>query len=133
MTNLDHRLLVEIDNDIQFIRVARSSNGFGNLKRDVQLRYAILKALENIGEATNKLSPQFKKEYRNGRIDFDRYKMERNYIVHQYYDTASEDYLIFLWNKYIPNEIYKLGNFVSDILTPMRKQGIRDGELEYDR
>lgn len=134
MSNLDHRLLVEIENDVNFLKVVRSTHSFGEVQRDIELRYAMLKALENIGEATHRLSFNFRKEYDpKNKINFDRYKMERNYIVHQYYDTSSTDYLIFLWNKYIPEEIFKLGNFVNEILTPLRKQGIKDGELEYER
>ena len=55
-----------------------------DLNQDIGLVLALMKSIENIGEAAGKLSDQFREEH--AAIPWDRIIGMRNRLIHAYYD-----------------------------------------------
>lgn len=81
---------------------------FEMLKNDKKTAFAIVRALEVIGEASNRIPEEIKEKYPN--IPWHKIRGLRNKIVHNYDQI---DYTI-IWN-ILQNEIPKLINQVEEI------------------
>ena len=85
-------LLKHILDELHFILDATSEKDYGAVVNDPVLSRAIIRSLEIVGEASNKLDPDFKAEFPH--IEWRKITNTRHRLIHDYFGV---DYEI-VWN-----------------------------------
>ncbi len=98
--NSDKIWLASILENIESLETFSNGFSFEEFDKDLKTKFACEKCIQNIAEASNNLSSEFKKEYKN--FPWSQMKAMRNIIAHEYFRI---DYQI-MWdviNNFIPN------------------------------
>ena len=88
----DKQRLLHILEAIDIIESFVKDVSYDDYKADLKLRLALVKLVENIGEASANFSEETKKQY--SYIDWPAIKGMRNIIIHEYFDISYE----LVWN-----------------------------------
>ncbi len=100
----DEKYLVDIKNSTEQIIIYLKEISLDEFNQDEKTQDAVIRRFEIIGEASNKLSEEFKKKYSN--IPWKQMNGLRNILIHNYcdvdlelvYNTATKDIPILLKN-----------------------------------
>ncbi len=100
----DEKYLVDIKNSTEQIIIYLKEISLDEFNQDEKTQDAVIRRFEIIGEASNKLSEEFKKKYSN--IPWKQMNGLRNILIHNYcdvdlelvYNTAIKDIPILLKN-----------------------------------
>lgn len=84
----DKERLLHILEAISIIENFSKGVSYNDYKKDLKLRLALVKLIENIGEASANFSEEIKKKY--SEIDWPAIKGMRNIIIHEYFDISYE-------------------------------------------
>jgi uncharacterized protein with HEPN domain len=109
MIKNDIIFLEHINDEILRIEKFIESNSIDIFYRDEKTIYAVLKSLENIGEAAKNVSSGFKTKYSN--IEWRTITDTRNFLVHEYFDIDLSE----IW-KTIKEDLPVLKKQIKDIL-----------------
>jgi len=109
MSSSNFKLLQHISDEISFILDATSNKGKDAVFNDPVLSRAIVRSLEIIGEASNKLDLEFKAEH--SAIEWRKIVNTRHKLIHNYFGI---DYDI-VWD-IITNKLPDLFNYVEQII-----------------
>ena len=106
MSPSNHELLEHILDEINFVLDSTASKDFDSTVNDPILSRAIIRSLEIIGEASNKIDPDFRAS--NPHVEWRKITNTRHRLIHDYFGI---DYEI-VWNIIIE----KLPELKEDIL-----------------
>lgn len=109
MTKDPNVFLIHILNEIT--RIEKFIDGYTNemFYRDEKLYYAVLRSFEIIGEASKKLSAEFRQNHPE--VFWRALASTRNFLIHEYYDVDLSE----IWRT-IHEDLPKLKKQIQDIL-----------------